>query len=101
MEQLEQLVENFQKTSSGHDDLCISIYKENFDVFGDEILIAIRNRSLSRGIFPSQLKAAKVVPVFKKGDRKEFSIYRPNPVLIDGRYLSTLYLSRVLKYICI
>ena len=38
-QQLELLVKNFHKTSPGIDDLCISIYKENFDLFGETLLV--------------------------------------------------------------
>ena len=41
----------------------------------------IINESLSEGIFPDALKVAKVVPIFKAGDTKHFTIttllYRP------------------------
>ena len=35
------------------------------------------NRSFSTSIFPSKLKIAKIVPIFKKGDPQEVSNYRP------------------------
>ena len=35
------------------------------------------NQSFSNGIFPSKLKIAKVVPIFKKGDLEISSNYRP------------------------
>ena len=35
------------------------------------------NLSFSTGKFPSSLKAAKVIPVFKKGDKSDCNNYRP------------------------
>ena len=54
-QELELLEKNFQHNSPGHDDLCISICKENFDLLG-EALLSICNKILSQGMFPSQLK---------------------------------------------
>lgn len=41
----------------------------------------IFNMSLSSGIFPSNWKVAKVMPLFKKGDRHSPSNYRPISLL--------------------
>ena len=40
-------------------------------------LATVINQSFTKGIFPSRLKIAKVVPIFKKGDPKIPSNYRP------------------------
>ena len=40
-------------------------------------LVHIFNLSFSSGIFPSEMKTAKVIPVFKSGNRSDFSNYRP------------------------
>ena len=44
-------------------------------------LSAIFNLSLTTGIFPDQLKIAKVSPFYKKDDNEIFSNYRPVSVL--------------------
>ena len=33
--------------------------------------------SFAQGIFPDELKLARVVPIYKSGDKKEVSNYRP------------------------
>ena len=40
-------------------------------------LVHICNRSFVTGIFPSELKIANVVPIYKSGDEMVFSNYRP------------------------
>ena len=44
-------------------------------------LVHIFNLSFSSGIFPSEMKTAKVIPVFKSGNRSDFSNYRPISIL--------------------
>ena len=45
-------------------------------------LVHIFNISFSSGIFPSEMKTAtKVIPVFKSGNRSDFSNYRPISLL--------------------
>ena len=36
-------------------------------------LTYIYNKSFEFGIFPDEMKIAKIVPIFKNGNRKEFS----------------------------
>ena len=45
------------------------------------IMAEMINTSLSTGIFPDVLKIAKVVPIFKSGDKKNKSNFRPISVL--------------------
>ena len=56
-------------------------------------MAAIVNRSLESGVFPDSQKIARVVPLFKDGDRSDINNYRPISVLtaysqLDS-YLST------------
>ena len=44
-------------------------------------LTHIINLSLSNGIVPNDLKIAKVIPIFKTGDRTQFNNYRPISIL--------------------
>ena len=44
-------------------------------------LCHIFNLSLFTGVFPDELKLAKVVPLYKAGDAQKFSNYRPVSVL--------------------
>ena len=44
-------------------------------------LTYIYNTSLENGTFPKEMKIAKVIPLFKAGDKKLFSNYRPVSLL--------------------
>ena len=45
------------------------------------ILSYLINLSLSTGIFPNSLKLAKVVPIYKGGDKTNVANYRPIHIL--------------------
>ena len=46
-----------------------------------ECLTLIINQTITTGVFPSQLKIAKVVPIFKKNVQTEVKNYQPISVL--------------------
>ena len=46
-----------------------------------EPLTDIINLSINSGVVPDQMKLARVVPLFKSGDNRLFSNYRPVSVL--------------------
>ena len=41
------------------------------------IQVCIINQSLKTGRFPSKLKVAKIIHIFKKDDEHDFNSYRP------------------------
>ena len=56
--------------------------------------------SLLRGVFPSELKIARVIPLFKSGESNKFSNYRPVSVLpLFSKVLERLMYSRLLSFI--
>ena len=48
------------------------------------------NKSLEQGIFPDSLKKAKVIPIFKTGDRKKQNNYRLISILCSAKFLKKL-----------
>ena len=68
------------KTSSGHDNLSVSLLKYIAPLIIKPITLVI-NQSLTTGIFPQKLKIAKVLPLFKKGDDSIMGNYRPISLL--------------------
>ena len=52
------------------------------------------------GIFPSELKIANVVPIYKYGDEMVFSNYRPVSVLpVFSKLLERLVYNRIISHI--
>ena len=63
-------------------------------------LTHIFNLSLTTGVFPTELKIARVIPLFKSGDPHIFSNYRPVSVLpILSKILERLMYNRILNYL--
>lgn len=68
------------KKSSGHDGLSNDLIKK----FKNEIskpLSIIFNKSLIDGHFPSQMKVAKIIPIYKSKEKNDFTNYRPISLL--------------------
>ena len=64
------------------------------------ILVEINNQSLQEGVFPNALKIAKVVPIFKNGDLKCVTNYRPISVLpAFSKITEKVVYKRLHKYI--
>ena len=68
------------KGSSGFDSVSNKLVKQLEDELVPPLTI-ILNDSLQSGIVPSKLKEAKVLPLFKSGDKQNFSNYRPISLL--------------------
>ena len=65
----------------------MKIIKDNIDIFS-EFIFHNFNNSIFDAIFPSELKNADVIPVFKKKDRNNVEDYRPVSILPN---LSKIY----------
>ena len=60
----------------------------------------ICNLSFSTGIFPSDMKTAKVTPIFKSDARDEFSNYRPISLLPNfSKILEKLMFNRITNFL--
>ena len=66
--------------SPGHDGISFNVIKNCFGPLSTPLL-NIFNLSLEKGIFPDELKIARVTPMYKTGDENDFGNYRPISVL--------------------
>ena len=85
--------------ASGFDLLSSRICKDAFLVLVDK-LVHIFNCSLSSSEFPESWKIAKVVPLFKGGERDDVGNYRPVSLLpLPGKLLEKIVHSRIVGFL--
>ena len=91
---IQQQLQNLKTNkATGIDDISAKYLKLSASVVSQP-LATILNLSITNGIFPDDLKKAKVTPIFKKGEKHDINNYRPISVLpiitgIFERYIST------------
>ena len=94
-----KILSNFKDSSAGWDELKPLIMKSIKESIKTP-LTHICNKSFSSGLFPSELKIANVVPIFKSGDELVFSNYRPVSVLpVFSKLLERLMYNRLISFI--
>ena len=85
--------------SSGHDGLSSTLLKSFVDCISLP-LSKIFNKSIRLGIVPQKLKIAKVVPIYKAGDKTKLINYRPISILPSlSKILERLINKRMMKFI--
>ena len=65
-----------------------------------DVFLDVINASLTQGIFPTMLKCAKVIPVFKSGKKSLVSNYRPISLLsVFSKVYEKVMYARVLNFL--
>ena len=87
------------KKTPGYDDISVKFIK----LCGPLVtkpLVMIFNQSILTGEYPNELKIAKVVPLFKKGDKSLVSNYQPISLLsIINKIFEKLIYNRLYKFL--
>jgi len=75
--EIEKIIKSLKfNTSHGYDRILMNILKVSTP-FITSPLTYICNKSLSLGIFPSQLKFSELQPLYKKEDRRDITKFSP------------------------
>ena len=78
--QVRRVVKSLKCSAPGWDGPPASVGKQYIDSYIEPLTI-LTDMSFAQGIFPNKFKLARVVPIYKSGDKKEVSNYRPISVL--------------------
>ena len=78
--EVRNVVASLKNSSSGYDEFPPFVGKSCVEAY-IELLTHLINLSLKSGVFPSEFKLAKVIPIFKAGDTSAVNNYRPISVL--------------------
>ena len=99
----DEVVNIIKSCKPNHSQDCDDINMYVLSKVTDQIvkpIVHIFNLSISSGIFPSEMKTAKVIPLFKSGDRLDFSNYRHISLLSQfSKVLETLFNFRLEQYL--
>ena len=87
------------KASSGHDNISNILLKEIIDPLA-KVLVEIFNKSMTTGEFPSIMKLAEVVPLYKNKEHYLESNYRPISLLTTiSKILEKIMYQRVYSFL--
>ena len=97
--EIETIVRSLKNASAGFDDIHAKIIKCTYQLFIDP-LAHVLNLSLKNGVFPDEMKLAKIIPLHKSGEAMNISNYRPVSVLpLFSKILERIMYSRLIGYI--
>ena len=80
---IDKIIKNTKsKSSTGYDNFSNKLIKHARAILVKPLTL-LTNQIIHTGVFPRQLKIARVKPFFKKGDQSNFSNYRPISLLFS------------------
>ena len=78
-----KIIKTLKNTNStGYDNFSTRFIKLSSSILAPA-LAKVFNLAIDTGIYPSNLKIAKVIPIFKKGDQTSINNNRPISIVID------------------
>ena len=85
-------------TAAGHDKIPMWSVKESINYIF-ELLTYVLNLSINSAIVHAQMKLARVVPLYKSGDKRLLSNYRPVSVLpVFSKFLEKAVYNRLIRF---
>ena len=97
-QEISEVIKNIKITSPGYDDVNIKVIKEcNEEI--SPVLQLIVNKCFREGSFPKKLQIAKIIPIYKKGDKSNHVNYRPVSILSSfSKIIEKLFAIRLSDY---
>lgn len=99
-EEVLNLISNLKNNKAPGYDKITPLIVKSISGYIVDVLVYIFNLSLSSGTFPTELKKAVIIPLFKKNDKLEPTNYRPISLLpILSKLLEKIVKVRVIKFL--
>jgi len=96
-EELRNTIASMNNKAPGIDGITGNIYKQAFNAV-PSFVTALYNGCLKQGVFPTEWKEARIIPIIKPGCEKSTDVtkYRPNSLLnYGGKVLEKLLINRI------
>ena len=99
-QEVTEICSSFQSgTAPGYDSISMNVVKESFNLICAPLTYII-NLSLNSGVVPQEMKIARVIPLFKSGDKSLFTNYRPVSVLpVFSKFLERIVYNRLTNFL--
>ena len=98
-DEVKLMIKNLKNSSPGCDSICSAVVKAAYSNCITPLTYVL-NLSILKGAFPVEMKIAKVIPLYKSNDLKEFSNYRPVSILpLFSKILERLMYNRLLSFV--
>ena len=98
-DEVQKIINDLKSSSPGWDKISGKVIKATYQSFIQPLTHVI-NLSFSQGVFPTEMKIAKVLPFFKNGDLYNVSNYRPISVLpFFSKFFERLIYNRMSSFI--
>ena len=98
-QELLRILTNIKTTSVGWDDINVNILKSSFHHYSN-VLVHLVNMSLSEGVFPDLMKIAKIIPLYKNGEKNILNNYRPVSVLpVFSKLFERVIYNRLIQFV--
>ena len=97
--EIKAIITNLKDSSPGYDGISAKILKSSINYLLNP-LVHVINLSLTQGIFPKELKTAKVLPLYKSQDKMSVTNYRPISILpVFSKIFEKIMYKRLLDFI--
>ena len=93
--EIEPIISSINNSAAGYDELPASIMKQCIGSYIDPLIFLI-NQSIAQGVFPAELKIARVIPLYKGENNQLIHNYRPISVL---PFFSKIFEKIIYKYV--
>ena len=94
-----RIISKLNSNTPGHDEICLKDIQPVIDILINP-LTHITNLSLLQGVFPEELKKAKIIPLYKANDPMLFSNYRPISLLpLFSKVFERIMYNRLIEFV--